>query len=82
MTDQTTTAPAKAPRSILVQLTALDGGIVVVTPSKGPPRVVQGESAKALHELVSDPTMEQCTMEPGGDFTMRLLSIAEKVIGG
>jgi hypothetical protein len=79
-TDQPT-APA-TPRTIVVAITALDAGIVVVTPVNGDPRVLQGAEAAKLHALALDPTIEAGSIEKAnaGGFAGRLLGIAERFV--
>lgn len=64
-------------RRVLLQVTAFDGGMVVVQTSTGASMVLQGEAAAELHAIASDPTQPECRTEANGDVPGRLLSLAE-----
>lgn len=83
MATETVTTP-KLPRTIVVAVTALDAGIVVVTPVEGDPRVLQGAEAAKLHELACDPTIAAGSLDKAntGGFAGRVLGIAERVLMG
>lgn len=82
MSTESTNGSKKVPRTIVVAVTALDAGIVVVTPVDGDPRVLQGADAAKLHELALDETIATGTLEKAnaGGFMGRMLGIAEKLV--
>ncbi len=72
--------PATKPRSILVAITACDGGVVVIQAASSPPRVLQGESARVLHELAHDTSLPEHTEKPGSNTFARVVDLAERLL--
>jgi hypothetical protein len=70
------------PRTILIAVTACEGGVVVVTPSKGDPRAIVGDAAKELHALACDARLPVHTVEPGSNTVDRLATLAERLFNG
>lgn len=71
-------------RSVLLKVTAFDGGVVVVEGANGKPSLLPADNdvTRVLHEIANDPSQPEMTSSAKADVPTRLLALAERYLTG
>lgn len=71
-------------RSVLLKVTAFDGGVVVVEGANGKPSLLPADNdvTRVLHEIANDPSQPEMRSGAQVDMPSRLLALAERYFTG